>query len=78
VTTKTIDVEEAQAQLQKLLPLVASGTEIIITAGSTPMARLVPIEGSAGIRKAGLHAGVAWMSADFDAPLPETFWTEGE
>ena len=78
MTTKTIYVQEAQSQLQALLPLVASGTEIIITEGSTPKARLVPIEGSTIMRKAGLHAGVAWMSADFDAPLPEAFWTQGE
>jgi prevent-host-death family protein len=78
VTTRTIDVQEAQSQLHKLLPLVASGTEIIITEGSTPVARLVPIEAPAATRKAGLHAGVAWMSADFDAPLPEAFWTQGE
>lgn len=23
---------------------------------------------------AGLHAGMGWMSDDFDAPLPNEFW----
>ena len=25
-------------------------------------------------RIAGLHAGQAWISSDFDAPLPDSFW----
>lgn len=25
-------------------------------------------------RVAGLHAGMAWMSDDFDEPLPDEFW----
>jgi hypothetical protein len=32
------------------------------------------------VRRLGLgeHAGQAWMSEDFDAPLPEAFWTSGK
>jgi prevent-host-death family protein len=78
VTTKTIDVREAQSQLRQLLPLVTSGTEVIITEAGTPVARLVPIEGSGAFRKAGLHTGAAWMSADFDAPLSDEFWAHSE
>ena len=26
----------------------------------------------------GEHTGQAWMSEDFDAPLPEAFWTGGK
>ncbi len=26
------------------------------------------------VRRPGLHAGVMRMSADFDQPLPDTFW----
>ena len=29
-------------------------------------------------RIAGLHAGAAWMSDDFDAPLPEDFLVKDE
>lgn len=25
-------------------------------------------------RIAGLHAGLTWVSDDFDAPLPDSFW----
>lgn len=29
-------------------------------------------------RVLGLHRGVAWISPDFDDPLPEEFWTGKE
>ena len=46
MTTKTVDIEEAQKNLPELLSLVKAGTEIILTEGSTLVARLVPAETS--------------------------------
>jgi antitoxin (DNA-binding transcriptional repressor) of toxin-antitoxin stability system len=74
--TKTVDVRETQANLQELLSLVREGTEIVLTEGTTPLARLVPMVSSPTQRVAGLHAGAIWTSEDFDEPLPEEFWTE--
>jgi antitoxin (DNA-binding transcriptional repressor) of toxin-antitoxin stability system len=68
--TKQIDVKEAQARLQELLAQISAGVEWILTDGSTPVARLVPISS----RVAGLHTGAIWTSADFDEPLPDEFW----
>ena len=73
--TKTIDVHEAQTHLVALLSLVTAGTEIILTEGSTPLARIVPMAGAPIPRVAGLHPGAIWTSEDFDEPLPEAFWT---
>ncbi len=73
--TKTVDVHEAQIDLVELLSLVASGTEIILTEGSTPLARIVPMAGATTPRVAGLHPGAILASEDFDEPLPEEFWT---
>ena len=73
MSTKTVDVLEAQNNLAELLSQLVEGTEIIITKGDTPVARLVPIGLKRG-RVAGLHPGAAWMSEDFDAPLPDEFW----
>ena len=73
--TKTVDVHEAQTHLVELLSLVTAGTEIIFTAGSTPLARIVPMTGATTSRVAGLHLGAIWTSEDFDEPLPEEFWT---
>ena len=38
--TKTFDVREAHISLDELLSLVRGGTEIVLTEGSTPLARL--------------------------------------
>ncbi len=73
--TKTVDVHEAQTHLIELLSLVSAGTEIILTEGSTPLARIVPMGGATTPRVAGLHPGAIWTSEDFDEPLPEEFWT---
>ena len=75
MVTKTIDLHEDKPQLNELLPLVTAGTEIILTEGRTPVARLVPFSAAPGIRVPGLHAGTVWTSPDFDAPLPDEFWT---
>jgi len=72
--TKTIDIHEDKPQLNELLPLVTAGTEIILTEGDTPVARLVPFSAAPGTRVPGLHAGAIWKSQDFDAPLPDEFW----
>lgn len=77
--TKTIEVRQTQKYLKELLALVVKGTEIILTQGDTPIARLVPIATSAAtLRVAGLHPGVIWLSDDFDEPLSDEFWLGDE
>jgi antitoxin (DNA-binding transcriptional repressor) of toxin-antitoxin stability system len=73
--TKSIDVrKEPPPDLQGLLSIVAQGTDVVLTEGDTPIARLVP----AGKRVAGLHAGAIRTEEDFDEPLPDGFWTGSE
>lgn len=69
--TITVDVQKTDQKLQELLVQVASGKEVIFKQGSQLIARLVPV----GKRIAGLHAGAAKISPDFDSPLPDEFWT---
>ncbi|MBV9865496.1 MAG: hypothetical protein JO316_09115 [Abitibacteriaceae bacterium] len=72
----TIDLNEAQP-LSQLVNLAKAGNEIIIAEGSTPVARLtaiVPAVSTPQQRIAGLHQGIAWISEDFDQPLPDEFW----
>ncbi len=83
MTTKTIDVREMQPNLDELLSLVGDGTEVILTDGEVPLARLVPLNtppanDAARPRIPGLHAGAIWTSDDFDEPLPDEFWTGTE
>ena len=77
--TKTIEVQQTQKYLKELLALVVKGTEIILTQGNTPIARLVPIAVSPVTpRVSGLHLGAIWMGGDFDEPLPDEFWLGDE
>ena len=73
---KTVEVQDAQSHLKELLSLVGTGTEVILTEGNTPVARLLPFESSSPPRIAGLHKSSMWDSEDFDKPLPESFWTD--
>jgi len=71
MVTITVEVKKTDQELQELLLQVAAGKEVVFKQGDQLIARLVP----AGKRIAGLHAGAVKASPDFDAPLPDTFWT---
>ena len=75
-TTK-VDVREMQARLTELISLVVDGTEVILTDGSMPLARLVPFTNGTTPRVAGLHLGAIQTSDDFDHPLGGEFWMNG-
>lgn len=74
MTTKSVEIHEAQQHLAELVAQVAAGIEILILDGQTPRARLVPITVPAVQRIPGLHAGSMSMHPDFDQPLPDDFW----
>jgi antitoxin (DNA-binding transcriptional repressor) of toxin-antitoxin stability system len=76
---KQINLEEAT--VQELLALIQEGSEVILTKGTTPVARVTPIDTTENAlptekkeRIPGLHAGMIWTSNDFDDPLPDEFW----
>lgn len=54
---KTLDIHEQQTELADLLLLVTAGTEIILTEGGMPIARLVPYTAAGEVRVPGLNAG---------------------
>lgn len=70
----TIDIQDVQKRWRELLSLVISGQEVTVTQAQKPVMRLVPIQTDVKPRTAGLHAGMGWMSDDFDAPLSDEFW----
>jgi antitoxin (DNA-binding transcriptional repressor) of toxin-antitoxin stability system len=72
--TKTVDITEAQKSLPELVDLASKGNDIIISRGEQPVARLVPVGREAKTRTPGLNRGQAWISPDFDDPLPDDFW----
>ncbi|NQU26617.1 MAG: type II toxin-antitoxin system prevent-host-death family antitoxin [Candidatus Nealsonbacteria bacterium] len=72
--TETIDVNDAQAHFKDLVRRVATGVHVVLSENEKPVTHLLP----AGVRVPGLHAGTIQTSDDFDAPLPDQFWTEGK
>ena len=74
MTTKSVEISEAQYHLAELIAQAATGTDIILLDGQTPRARLVPITPPVVQRIPGLHAGSVTTSPDFDQPLPDDFW----
>lgn len=77
MVTITVDVKKTDQELKDLLSQVAAGKEVVFKQGGQDccgLARLVP----AGKRIAGLHAGSVKTTTDFDAPLPDAFWTGGK
>ncbi len=65
-----VTVHEAKTNLSRLLRRVANGEEVIISRGSTPVARLVPLELRAK-RVPGSLKGKLIVGPEFFDPLPD-------
>lgn len=70
----TIDVQDAQTQLQRLVTLALKGGDVVIAKDNVPLVRLVPVQAQTKARMASLHKGAMQMSDDFNKPLPDDFW----
>jgi len=77
MSSKIVTVEEAEARLRELISLAEQGEEVVISAENQPKVKLVPIRPVPQKRVFGQHRGKIRMRADFDEPLPESFWLSG-
>jgi antitoxin (DNA-binding transcriptional repressor) of toxin-antitoxin stability system len=68
--TITIDLEHEERTLGELVEQVLGGTEIVITKGDRPVARLVAIPVHAP-RQFGSARGLIEIADDFDEPLQD-------
>ena len=71
----TIDFRDLPGRFDEALARAVAGEEVVLFDGSTPRARLIPLSATGGTRIPGLHPGAFQPAADFDAPLPDEFWT---
>jgi len=78
MTTQTYSVQEAKADLQRLLRQVASGDEVIIAEEGKPVARMSRIGESKPKILFGALKGKVKVAEDFDAPLPADVLSEFE
>jgi prevent-host-death family protein len=66
----SIDIQDAETQFSKLIEAVAHGQEVVIAKSGKPVAKLVPFQEPASVRKSGALKGKMRIADDFDAPLP--------
>ncbi len=81
---KTIDLDTTPLTLEELLASLDQNTEVLLTRGDTPVARIAaePVQPSVQTtpdiqrtgRVLGLHEGEGWISDDFNDELPDSFW----
>ena len=71
-----IEVGELAGRLSEVLKQAVAGDEVVVTDKTVPVARLLPIQPQGNVaRIPGLHPGAITTTDDFDAPLPDDFWT---
>ncbi len=68
---KSVTVHKAKTTLSKLIAEVEAGEEILIMRGTTPAARLVPVESAPARRQFGALAGQVSVTAAFFDALPD-------
>jgi len=66
-----VELEEAKAQLERVIQTAFDGQEVVITQNQEPVLKLVPVPRSNGRRKAGSAKGLVSMAEDFDDPLED-------
>jgi prevent-host-death family protein len=72
---ETWNVHKAKTHLSTLIDRALRGEEVVISRANRPVARLVALAPAGRRRVPGLNAAPGfWMAADFDEPLPESFW----
>ena len=69
-------LEDAASRLGQLIDLASRGEEVIITRGTTPVAKLVPVLSHLELKpkRPGYGDGkedIIYMAEDFDAPLED-------
>ncbi len=68
-----VNIHDAKTHFSRLLAMVSSGEEVIISRAGIPVARLVPYERGVEPRRAGTAKGAITIRDNFDDPLPDTF-----
>ena len=78
----TVNIHEAKTHLSRLLKRVTAGEEITIARAGVPVAKLVAVAPTNGLRPLGAMEGKIYIADDFDAPLPDDvlalFYGKGE
>ncbi|HEX3941877.1 MAG TPA: type II toxin-antitoxin system Phd/YefM family antitoxin [Acidobacteriaceae bacterium] len=66
-----VTIHEAKTNLSRLIRAAAAGEEIVISRGSKPVARLIPMGEVNGKRQPGSLKGMLRVGSEFFEPLPD-------
>lgn len=66
-----VNIHEAKTHLSRLIERARAGEEITIAKAGEPVAKLVPVTHMPRRCEPGSAKGEAWISDDFNAPLPD-------
>jgi prevent-host-death family protein len=66
----TVTIQQAKAQLSRLIKKACQGEEVVIVRGKKPVVRLVAIEKEQLERKPGAWKGKIKIGPEFFEPLP--------
>lgn len=70
---KSINIYEAKTRLSQLVDKAAAGEDVVVSRNGKPLVRITQLEGAGKRRiKFGVLKGRVKISADFDAPLPDS------
>ncbi|MDX9963694.1 type II toxin-antitoxin system Phd/YefM family antitoxin [Desulfobacter postgatei] len=75
---QTINIAKINIPLAKFIEDIDTGSEIILTKGGKPVAKLSKFKEANTNIRFGVLKGKVKISDDFDAPLPESILTEFE
>ena len=68
----SLNIEDAPADLQRIVVGLKPGEELVLNANGQPLAKVVKLVRTSWPCKAGsAKDSVHWMAPDFDAPLEE-------
>lgn len=67
---KTFTIHTAKTQLSRLIEKACRGEDIVISRGSEPVVRLVPVKDAKGQRRPGALRDKLKVGPEFFEPLP--------
>jgi antitoxin (DNA-binding transcriptional repressor) of toxin-antitoxin stability system len=83
--TRIIPIQSLPALTRDLLNQIAQGDELVVEEAGQPVARFTPLAPGPAVsavpttrRESGFWKGQIATSADFDEPMPDSFWLGGD
>lgn len=69
MSTRAVDLKQAQSRLEELVGEAALGEEVILTREGQPVAKIIPVIQPVARRHFGSAKGLIRMRPNFDEPL---------